>query len=113
MQAQWQPTTTKKGPPIAMIQQLANPKQEISTHYSPPLVLQYDNTDTWSDEGPCTQTPPRNSSVTKQQIQLQTYINAAEKIQWQHQDNTITQEILLEELVPVTNHFEENGHAST
>ena len=35
-------------------------------------------------------------------MQLQKCINRAQKIQQQHEDNTIAQEMLLEEMTPVT-----------
>ena len=90
MRAQWLLTTTNQDPPIFTLQQLTNHMQKTSTHDSPPLMLQYENTDTWSDESPRTHTQPSNNNIIKQHIQLQTYIYAAQQIQWQHQDNMIT-----------------------
>ena len=74
--------------------------------------MHYENTDTWSDEVPCTHSHSPKNNIVKQKIQLQTYINAAQHVQWQHQDNTIAQEMLLEELAPVTNYLDKNNYTN-
>ena len=77
------------------LQQLIGHKQLTLNHNSPPLVLQYEDTATWSDEDQGMQRKSLQGTKVVQQIQLEKYINAAQQIQWQHEDHTFAQKMLL------------------
>ena len=59
------------------------------------MMLHYKSTPAWSEEEQTTSKETIEKYITVQQMQLQKCINEAQKIQWQHEDNTSIQEMLL------------------
>ena len=79
----------------------------------PPLVLQYEDTIAWSDEDKSMFRKSLQDTTVMQHIQLTKYINAAQQIQWQHEDHTIAQQMQLEDMTQTTSKSKSSQHTDT
>ena len=80
-----------KGPHTHALQRPTIHKNSDPDQHSPPMMLQYESTPTWSEEEQTTSKGNIEQYTMVQQMQLQKCINEAQQIQWQHEDNTFIQ----------------------
>ena len=92
-----------QGPHTHALQPPTIHKNSDPDQHSPPMIQQYESTPTWSEEEQSTSKGNIEQDTMVQQMQLQKCIDEAQKIQWQHEDNTSIQEMWLEEIAPLAN----------